>query len=129
MTCLLSAAAYAADVTGKWTYEMPGRDGQTRQSSMNLKADGEKLTGTIAGRQGDTEISNGKVSGDEVSFDVVREFNGNSFKIHYVGKIAGDEIKFKIEAPAGGARKGGGEGKGKGGGRMPSEFTAKRAAS
>lgn len=111
--CLLAAMTWAADVTGKWTGEMAGRNGQKREVSLNLKADGDKLTGSMGGRMGDTDISDGKIDGDNISFDVVREFNGNSMKLHYTGKVSGDEIHFTVTRE-------GGEGQGM-------EFTAKRA--
>ena len=106
------ATAWAADVTGKWTAQVPGRGGQTRETTFNLKAEGDKLTGTVSGMQGDNPISDGKISGDEVSFKVKVSFNGNDFTMAYKGKVAGDEIKFTRtiegrEAP-------------------PTEFTAKR---
>ena len=113
LSCLLAVAAFAADATGKWTAEMQGRGGQTRQVTMNLKADGAKLTGTVGSPQGDTEITDGKVDGDTISFNVVREFNGSSFKMVYTGTVSGDEIKFK-------AQREGGEGR-------AMEFTAKRS--
>jgi hypothetical protein len=118
--CLLAAMVWAADVSGKWTAQMQGRNGQTREVSLNLKADGETLTGTMGGRMGDTDISNGKIDGDTISFDVVREFNGNSMTMHYTGKVSGDEIHFTV------ARSGGEGGNGGGGGRNM-EFTATRA--
>ena len=67
----------------------------------------------MGGPQGDTDITDGTVSGDTVSFNVVREFNGNSMKLHYTGKVAGDEIKFKMQRE-------GADGPGQ-------EFTAKRS--
>lgn len=119
--CLLLAlvtAVWAADVNGKWTAEVPGRQGATQTTTFNFKVDGAKLTGTVSGRQGDTEISEGKVSGDDISFVVVREFNGNTIKMAYKGKVAGDEIKFTRSF----------EGAGPGGQAPPPvEFTAKRA--
>lgn len=94
----------AADASGTWTWSMPGRDGgEARKTTLKLKVDGEKLTGTISspGRQGgqarETEISDGKIKGDELSFAVVREFNGNKMTIKYSGKVSGDAIKGKIE--------------------------------
>ena len=94
-------AADKADPTGTWTWTQPGRNGgPDRKSTLKLKADGDKLTGTmVAGRQGaaDTEISDGKVKGDEVSFSVTREFNGNKVTAKYSGKVSGDSIKGKIE--------------------------------
>jgi hypothetical protein len=99
--CLATMMVMAADVTGKWTAEMPGRDGNTMTVTMNLKADGNALTGTVSGRRGDNDISEGKVDGDNVSFDVVREFNGNKFTQHYVGKMDGDTIHFTIKMEGG----------------------------
>jgi hypothetical protein len=90
------------DPNGTWTWTQQGRQGgQERQMTLKLKSEGDKLTGTLTmpGRNGetsDTKIDHGKVSGDEVSFDVTREFNGNSFTSKYKGKVNGDSITGKI---------------------------------
>ena len=97
-------AAMAADVTGKWTFEQPGRGGGPgRPVTITLKQDGSKLTGSVPGmgRGGDnppppTEITDGKVDGDKVSFTVKREFNGNSMVTKYEGTVNGEEMKLKI---------------------------------
>ena len=94
---VLALSAFAADVSGKWKAEFQTPDGQTRTSNLTLKADGETLTGTISGRGGDTAISEGKVSGDEISFVVVRDFQGQQMKSQYKGKVAGDEIKMTVQ--------------------------------
>lgn len=112
----LMAVWAAADVTGKWVAQVPGREGQTNETTITLKAEGDKLTGTISGRQGDTPISEGKVSGDDISFAVSRETPNGTFKMVYKGKVSGDEIKFTRNMEGG-----------QGGGRPPVEFTAKRA--
>jgi hypothetical protein len=101
---LVAVSAFAADVSGKWTAETQGRDGQTMTATFDLKAEGSTLTGTVSGRMGETKITNGKVDGDNISFDVVREFNGNSFTQHYTGTFSGDTIKFKVEGSRGPAR-------------------------
>src|SRR5438128_2466658 len=109
--CLLWTFALrisAADVTGKWTAQVPGRSGQMREVTITLKADGQNLTGTVTGRNGENPISDGKISEDDISFKVNTQ-NGTQT---YTGKIAGSEIKFKREGGAG----------------NPIEFTAKRAA-
>jgi hypothetical protein len=113
LTALLAVGAFAADVSGKWSAEVPGRGGQTRTQNMEFKADGGALTGSMAGQNGDTPITEGKVDGDTITFKVVREMNGNTMKSVYVGKVSGDEIKFSMtmEGREGPAR----------------EFTAKRA--
>jgi hypothetical protein len=89
-----AALVWAADVTGKWTAQVPGRGGQTRETTFNFKVDGEKLTGTISGMQGDIPISDGKIKGDDISFIVTMSFGGNDVKMTYKGKVSGEEIKF-----------------------------------
>ena len=121
---LLTLTALAADFSGKWVAQMPGRDGQTHESTFTFKADGETLTGTISGPRGDMEISDGKISGDQISFSQTMEFNGNTMKILYKGTISGDQITFTRTREGGGGQ-GGGQGR-KGGG--PMQFTAKRAS-
>jgi hypothetical protein len=93
----LTTTALAADATGTWTWTVE-RGGQTFTNTLKLKQDGEKLTGTISGRN-NTEIAieNGKVSGEEVSFQVTREFNNNKFVQQYRGKVSGDTIKGQVE--------------------------------
>lgn len=91
---LTAAFVLGADVTGKWTASMPGRDGQSREVTYNLKADGDTLTGTVTGGRGDMQISDGKIDGDKISFKTKAEFNGNSFVMVYQGVVSGDEIKF-----------------------------------
>jgi hypothetical protein len=59
-----------------------------------LKADGEKLTGTAKNDHGSTEISQGTIKGDDVSFVENIDFQGTPLVITYTGKISGDEIKF-----------------------------------
>ena len=90
-----SVAAWAADATGKWTAQVPGRGGNTTEQTFTLKADGAKLTGTLSGGQGgEVQITDGKVSGDDISFVVFRNFNGNDIKISFKGKVSATEIKF-----------------------------------
>ncbi len=102
LSMLLTLAAAAADVTGKWIAQVPGRDGQTREVVYNLKAEGAKLTGTMSGPQGaDIAISDGKVDGDNIAFTVKLEFNGNSMVRNYSGVVAGDEIKMKSQTQRG----------------------------
>lgn len=91
---ILAVVVQAADVTGKWTGAVPTRDGGTRESTFNFKQDGEKLTGTMTGPQGDIELKDGAVKGDDISFNVALSFNGNDVKLIYKGKVAGEEIKL-----------------------------------
>jgi hypothetical protein len=117
LTLLMLAFAWTAvagDVSGKWTAQVPGRDGQTREQTFQFKQDGDKLTGTASLFQGnELPISDGKVSGDDISFVVKAEFNGNTLQFNYKGKVSGEEIKMTSQRE-------GGQG-------QVREFTAKKA--
>jgi len=136
-TILLVVAfvALAADVTGKWTYTMPGfNGGPDREITITLKQDGDKLTGEIppmmGGRGGGgggggggtppapTQITNGKVDGNHVTFEVVRQGRNGETKTTYDGTVSGDTMKLKVTAPGRG-----------GGDPTTTEYTAKKGTS
>ena len=95
---VLADDADKGKVDGTWKWTSTGQNGQTRESTLKLKQDGEKVTGVMLGRQGETEIKDGKIDKDgNVTFNVTREFNGNSFTAKYNGKLDGDTIKGKVE--------------------------------
>ena len=104
---IVALVAVAADaITGKWTLEQAGRQGgPARVSTMDLKAEGAKLTGTMSmpgfggGEATTAPISNGKVDGNNVSFDVTRDMQGQSFTMKYEGTVSGSEMKLKITMP------------------------------
>ncbi len=101
LLAISALAVFGADPSGKWAASMPGRDGNTMTMTFNLKADGDKLTGSVSGMRGETDISEGKVDGNNVTFDVVREFNGNKMTQHYAGVIDGDTIHFTVKSEGG----------------------------
>ena len=99
MAILLVMTASAADVAGTWkaTSETPNGSFET---TFVFKVDGEKLTGTTSNQMsGELPISDGKIDGDNLSFRVTANFNGNEFKLNYKGKVAGNEIKLTLSLP------------------------------
>jgi len=96
LVALAFAAAWAADINGKWHAEYTTPDGQARQTTFTFKVEGETLTGTAASAMGEVPIQDGKASGDTVAFSITRNFNGNDMKINYKGKVEGDEMKLNV---------------------------------
>src|SRR5215831_16438324 len=94
--CLvMTTMAWAADMNGQYQEDfISRRDEQPQETTFTFKVKGDKLTGTVWGRQGDTPIADGKITGDEISFSVSRERQGATIKQLYKGKVTGDEIKF-----------------------------------
>jgi hypothetical protein len=89
--------ARAADVTGNWTAETTSPDGNSMQLAFAFKQDGDKLTGTVQGPQGDAiDITNGKVDGNKISFDV--SFNGMTISHEGTLNEAGDEIEMTTKS-------------------------------
>lgn len=147
MAALFVAGAAAADIDGKWTAQAPGRQGIT-EMTFNFRAGGGKLSGTVgAAYMGNTEIQDGRISGDEINFKQVIERGARKIVLKYNGIVKGDEIEFTREmegapggpgdAPAGPGAGGSSEGKAPAGGAngkrnggfgRPATFIAKRAS-
>jgi hypothetical protein len=93
----------AADPSGTWSWVMKGRQGRPdRKFTAKLKVADGKVTGKVSspnrdGENTETEITDGKVNGNEISFSTAREINGNKITSKYTGKISGDSIKGTIE--------------------------------
>jgi hypothetical protein len=94
----LAGLTFAADVNGAWKGTVTLPDGSTRENTLTFKADGEKLSGTIASQAGESKFDNGTVRGDDIAFTVVRNFGGNDITFHYKGKVTGNKIAFKVSA-------------------------------
>jgi hypothetical protein len=87
----------AADVTGKWKSEFDTQIGHLNYV-YDLKSDGDKLTGKAIRTLDDTTneiiITEGKLSGDTISFVEPLKIQDQDIRIEYSGKVAGDEMKL-----------------------------------
>src|SRR5579862_8830062 len=93
----------AADVTGTWKSEFDSQIGQQKYT-YTLKQDGTNLTGKanseIAEQKRESDLKEGKVDGDTVSFVETLNIQDNDVRITYTGKISSsneNEIQFKRE--------------------------------
>src|SRR3972149_1307046 len=57
-------------LNGRWEGKFTRPDGEEIKILYAFKVDGEKLTGTVESPRGERTITNGKVKGDELSFEV-----------------------------------------------------------
>ncbi|MGA2176817.1 MAG: hypothetical protein ABSH38_17715 [Verrucomicrobiota bacterium] len=110
------------DPSGKWIWTTPGRNGgPDRTNTLTLKYSGGALTGSIkaprrGGESSSTDISDGKLAGDKISFKTTRDAGGNTLTDTYEGTLTADSIKGKITS-TGGTRE-----------RPPRDWEAKREA-
>src|SRR5271165_6650676 len=99
----VQAQSKKVDLTGTWSWTQPGRNGgPDRKTTLKLKLESDgKLTGMLItpGRNGDTEtkIEDGKINGEEFTFSVTNERNGNKMARKYTAKIVEGKIKGKVE--------------------------------
>ena len=97
ITLGVSGSLNGANVTGKWKSEFDTRIGHLKYT-YQFKADEEKLTGKALrereGEETETEIKEGKLSGDDISFAELVKFQEQEIRIDYNGKVSGDEIRL-----------------------------------
>jgi len=88
-------AVFAADFNGTWTAAIDTQVG-VQNYTFTFKVEGEKLTGKAksAFANADTDITEGVVKGDDITFVENLVYEGMPLRITYKGKISGDEIKF-----------------------------------
>ena len=95
LVCMLPAA-HAADLTGSWKGAFDF-NGSSVPVTLNLKADGATLTGTIEGLPTTpADIHDGKIAGDTVTFWTNTDYEGQTYKLVFNGKINGDQIDFSF---------------------------------
>jgi hypothetical protein len=98
MTVLLvlvsMAPIAAADITGKWTASFDTQIGKQDYTYEFVVKD-STLTGKMKSNLGESDVLDGKVDGDKVTFGELLKFEGMEVKITYTGKVvSADEIKF-----------------------------------
>lgn len=92
------ALAQGNGVGGRWTTTLQ-RGGQTRTLEMDLKVDGNSVTGTIDVAPDVTaQIQNGKLQGDQLTFDVIAPEHGHAKNIHFTGDLGEDTITLRNES-------------------------------
>ena len=94
LVVLSSLALSAADVTGKWTASFDTQIGQ-QNYTYDLVVKESTLTGKIKSDLGASDVLEGKVDGDKISFVEILRFQDMDIRIQYTGTMtSADEIKF-----------------------------------
>jgi hypothetical protein len=92
-----ATAGQAVNVAGTWKAEFDTQIGLQKYTFV-FKQDGATLTGKanaeIGGEKHESELKEGKIDGDSVSFVEMLNFQGNDLRIVYTGKVAANEMKL-----------------------------------
>ena len=70
-------------------------------NTWTYKVSGGEVSGTIENQYGERQISDGKLSGEDISFTVNIDAGGNQMTFLYKGKVSANEIKFTRERKGG----------------------------
>jgi hypothetical protein len=92
---LSSLAAFAADVSGAWNITVDTPNGPL-DVTLNLKQDGDKLTGTVTSQMGDAPIT-GTVKDNDLTFTMNMDANGASMVIVYKAKVDANKISGSLD--------------------------------
>jgi hypothetical protein len=100
---LAGARDEKADPVGTWKceYEISGK----RTSTLTIKKDGDKLTGTMSWpNQKETDLKDVKLKDGTLTFSAVRKLMDNEIKVEYKLTIDGDKLKGKGSSDFGGMK-------------------------
>jgi hypothetical protein len=90
LTLVLAAGiALAADISGKWVFQVETSAG-TGSPTFVIEQKGEEITGSYSGALGEAKIR-GTVKGDQVAIEFEVEGGGQSAKVEYKGTIENDK--------------------------------------
>ena len=95
---LLAAIARAqnANVVGSWDITVEAPQGK-RTSLLVIKQDGDKLTGVIKGQRGERPLNSVSVKGNEITFDLTFNAQGQDITITYKGKVEKDKMSGEAD--------------------------------
>ncbi len=92
---ITAASCFSADVDGKWAGKINTPRGDIPMS-FDLKAEGEKVTGTAVGPQGQVPVSAGLYVDGKLNFQLRYLVAGQNLVFHYQGVVADDEMKMTL---------------------------------
>jgi hypothetical protein len=85
---------HAADLSGSYKGAFDFQ-GSSVPLTVTLKVNGATVTGTVEGLPTTpAEIHEGTLSGDIISFWINSDYQGQTYKLVYKGKVAADQISF-----------------------------------
>lgn len=95
LTLALVSVSFAQGINGTWKGQRAGRDGAMTDVTFKFVADGEKLTGSTTMGPNEVQISDGRITGNDITFVVKMERGGNTVVMKYTGSLSSNEVKLK----------------------------------
>jgi len=87
---LVAATSAQADMSGGWTLTFEGPNGPV-EAAATFKQDGEKITGTLTGPQGDAPVA-GTIKDKAFTFTMSVQTQNGELAIKISGEVAGETL-------------------------------------
>ena len=97
LVCALPYGLSAGDLSGIWNGQLEDKNGDSQDFSFRFAQTGDMLSGKMYGDNESTPITDGKIIGNQVTFTVTNELNGQISKFVYTGTMNGDVIEVSRE--------------------------------
>ncbi|MBL8176444.1 MAG: hypothetical protein JNK48_17345 [Bryobacterales bacterium] len=96
-----AAALSAADLSGIWVGQYPGRNNEPIDIAFQFQHKGDALSGKLYGDFKSMRIVEGKIAGDQVQFVVIAEEQAgnqiNETRLRFTGTLKDGEIELTRE--------------------------------
>jgi hypothetical protein len=94
---VVAAASFKDEVAGKWTLTVDA-PGEAVEVVLDLKQDGETVTGTMTSGVGGGTISKGSFKEKKLSATITADIQGSPTELGVEGAVDGDKISGTITA-------------------------------
>ena len=96
-----AAKVPTAKVAGNWDFSFTSPQGA---ANWRIKFDqaGDTLTGTAATDFGQLDVTNGWITGNDMSFTLNLNFSGQMIQVNFAGTVKGDTVSGNIDVPGAG---------------------------
>jgi len=88
--------AQEVNVTGDWEMTTQSPRGE-RTQTIHIEQEGEKITVTMEGRQGEEITGEGTVKGNKIEWSMTRSTPRGDFTITYTGTVEGDTMSGEAQ--------------------------------
>lgn len=94
-----TAKVATAKVAGGWDFSFTSPQGAATWRITFTQA-GDTLRGTAATDFGQLDVSDGWITGNDLSFTLHLNFNGQAIQVDFAGKVKGDSVSGQVNVPA-----------------------------
>jgi hypothetical protein len=96
-----AAKVPTAKVAGNWDFAFTSPQGA---ANWRIKFDqaGDTLSGSAATDFGQLDVTNGWITGNDMSFTLNLNFNGQMIQVNFAGVVKGDTVQGNVDVPGAG---------------------------